>query len=114
LAEVGSSVGEEKVERPLVAGSVWTAKEGRRNRRENLGKGGSGFNREQGTPVWLLVLGAKNPNGRVTARNEGDAVSGVSLVLSFGAGRRKIRGTGGFAVALVLFVFFWQREGATL
>jgi len=27
--------------------------------------------------VWLLVLGAKNPNGSVAARNEGDAVSGV-------------------------------------
>ena len=25
--------------------------------------------------MWLLVLGAKNPNGRVAARNEGDAVS---------------------------------------
>jgi hypothetical protein len=30
--------------------------------------GGGGFS---------LVLGAKNPNGRVAARNEGDAVSGV-------------------------------------
>jgi hypothetical protein len=39
--------------------------------------GSSSFNREQETPVWLLVLGAKNPNGRVAARNEGDAVSGV-------------------------------------
>ena len=28
------------------------------------------FNREQGTPVWLPILGAKNPNGRVAARNE--------------------------------------------
>jgi len=37
------------------------------------GKGG-GFNREQGTPVWLLVLGAKNPNGRVA----------VPLVVSWG------------------------------
>jgi hypothetical protein len=27
--------------------------------------------------VWLLVLGAKNPNGRVVAINEEDAVSGV-------------------------------------
>jgi len=31
----------------------------------------AGLNREQETPVWLLVLGAKNPNGRVAATNEG-------------------------------------------
>jgi hypothetical protein len=49
--------------------------EGRGNHRWR----GGGFNREQRTPVWLLVLGAKNPNGRVAARNEGDAVSGVCL-----------------------------------
>ncbi|KAJ6897633.1 hypothetical protein NC652_024434 [Populus alba x Populus x berolinensis] len=39
--------------------------------------GGGCLNRKQETPVWLLVLGAKNPNGRVAARNEGDAVNGV-------------------------------------
>ena len=51
----------------------------RRGREPGLSCGsvGAGFNREQETPVWLLVLGAKNPNGRVAATNEGDAVSGV-------------------------------------
>ena len=50
--------------------SRWVAR-GEKDRVAVLGRRRTGcFNREQGTPVWLPVLGAKNPNDRVAARNE--------------------------------------------